>query len=73
MTWFMSEEKIMDVFWTEFAGFRNRQGAFGVAAWWKGCHTGIVKVQLGSLSSVVLFWLKFCKIGLGLRPNIKVL
>ena len=30
-TWLVSDEQIMDTFWTKFADFCNRYGVFGVA------------------------------------------
>ena len=42
----MSEEQIMDTFWTEFVDFRNWRVAFGVAARWKGFHAQAGKSHL---------------------------
>ena len=37
-TWDMSEAEIVDRFWTEFADFCNRRGAFGATEQWDGRH-----------------------------------
>ena len=37
-TWPMTEEEIVDKFWTEFADFCNRRGVFGDPARWRGSH-----------------------------------
>ena len=45
-TWLMNDNQILDTFWTEFADFRNRQGVFGVATRWQGCHVRADMSQL---------------------------
>ena len=45
-TWLMNDNQIMDTIWIEFATFRNRRGAFGVAARWQGCHVRAGKFHL---------------------------